>query len=146
MSEQKNYYELKVPENKLRCHPATLYSGKLIENPHITLFYGFDPKYYEEIAQYVKYERIDWDIDIILGEVVLRLSEKLPAHFVINIQSPKLQAMFQHLNKLYPNQHGLIDGEYVPHITIKWLKKEHACYTISSNTFGHINKFLVLDI
>lgn len=100
------------------------------ENLHITLMYGFDEIHYEEIDKYVRSQNVTM-LDIAFTDVELRLSEKLKPHFVLGVESEKLCRMFTYLNGKYANSHGLINGEYVPHVTLSWLSIDRKeCRTI----------------
>lgn len=97
-----------VPEDKIKEVPL----------PHITLLYGFDPKYYEEIDRTVKEANITSD-DYTFGEP--KKGDVSPV-WLAPIISPRLTSLFWYLYCKYDNEHTLINGKFEPHVTLCWLK------------------------
>ena len=88
--------------------------------PHITLLYGFDPKFYDEVAADVASFNIT-PADYTFGEVC---KGDVSPVWLVEVISPKLQACFRLLHSKYENQHTLIDGLFKPHVTLCWLDVE----------------------
>ena len=90
------------------------------EEPHITVLYGFECKYYDEIAALVAEQKFT-PADFKWGEVTR--GAKAPI-YLVQIQSPKLQKLFAVLSSKYKNKHTLFDGKYDPHVTLCWVKED----------------------
>jgi len=91
-----------------------------VSAPHITLLYGFDPKFYDEVAADVASFNIT-PADYTFGEVC---KGDVSPVWLVEVISPKLQACFRLLHSKYENQHTLIDGLFKPHVTLCWLDVE----------------------
>jgi hypothetical protein len=117
-----NWYEISVqlPEHLASWVKTNVPEDQIKEtpSPHITLLYGFDPKYYDEIDKLVKEAKIVPE-DYTFGEP--KKGDVSPV-WLMPVVSPKLSSLFWYLYCKYDNEHTLINGKFEPHVTLCWLK------------------------
>lgn len=120
--EEQNWYEIPIiiPDEFRDWVSNNIPSDQVSSIPesHITLLYGFDPKFYNEIDQTVKMYNIT-SKDYTFGDP--RKGDISPV-WLLPIKSPKLEELFWILYSKFPNQHTLINGKYDPHVTLCWIK------------------------
>lgn len=119
--EEQNWYEISIdiPDEFRDWVKTNISSDQIssIPEPHITLLYGFDPKFYNEIDQIVKSYNITPN-DYTFGTP--KRGDVSPV-WLLPISSPKLEELFWILYYKFPNKHTLINGKYEPHLTLCWL-------------------------
>lgn len=126
--EDKNCYELNVqiPENIQKWLSNNIEKLDIIESnidkAHISLIYGNDRSKYDEIHKYVSSHKIRAS-DVEFGGVEfiqpLHTKEKGTAFYVVDVKSPKLQEVRDHLVKTY-----LTKPDNIPlHVTLVTVKR-----------------------
>lgn len=118
MSQSQNWYEIPVelPMEYISWVATNIPARyiKEIPSPHITILYGFDPKYYDEIDKIVKSFEIT-PKDYTFGEP--KRGDVSPV-WILPVKSEKITSLFWYLHKKFDNQHTLINGKFDPHVTL----------------------------
>ncbi len=117
------YFKVDKIDEKLYNNPMA--TNEIIKNrpePHVTLFYGFDPSKGQEVK--AKAESFKLCPADIFYETHLRKGDVERVVF-LGIKSPAIQTAFAALSSEFPNTHMLINGKYDPHVTVAEYEVPH---------------------
>lgn len=114
--------ELQLPESLKTWATDTFDKNDIesIPDPHVTVLYGFDPKYYNEIQKQLDEFKLEPKDFTFVGKP--RQGDHTKNAWLIGVHSPRLQELFWTLYNKYDNEHTLINGKYDPHITLCYTK------------------------